>query len=630
MGCLSLVELETLEVLQVALGHTIVDELVDRCALALRAHCSGQGWVERIGERSFAYWAPSVPADHAWELGEQLRLLLAEPADAGGVTVLLRAAVGVAAALRVLDADELVQRAGTALLKARSNSATAVYDDSMRQQLLRGVALESLVRDVVAQGRVALAYQPIVRLDDERCIGAEALLRLVDERGRPVAAPEVVDAAERSGRMVELDDLIVREACAAAARWCQAAPDMPVHVAVNLSAHSFDDPSLPQRVEAALQDSDMDPTALCLEITESALMVDPTRAAGALAQLKAQGVRIAVDDFGTGYSSLSYLKAFPVDDLKVDRSFVSGMPEDTEQVAITHAISSMAQALGLAVIAEGVETEDQRKTLLSLGAAFGQGFLWSAAVDAAAITERLVREAASSVGLFERLPPVELAVQSGSAETLVDAVLSIISHEVRTPLSVLKAHAAISACSAGHAPTTPVAERAVARIERFLDLILEASQSSGAITPRRDVIDASGLTSDLLWDRKDIRTTAPMPPLAERQIYADRGLIEQVLDNLVANAAKFGPPGGPIDVTIRPNGYWLDIEVADTGPGVASTDLPSIFRKYGRGNLGGSGLGLGLFLGRRIARAHGGDLLYRHRNPGPGSVFMLRLPRLTA
>ena len=223
-------------------------------------------------------------------------------------------------------------------------------------------------------------YQPIVRVEDRRIAGFEALVRWQHPERGLVAPSEFIHLAEETGLVIPLGRAVLEEACRQAAHWHQSSGD-DLTVSVNLSAKQFSQPDLVEQVDGALRQSGLPSRLLKLEVTESMVMENTDAAIALLRRLKALGVHIAIDDFGTGYSSLSYLLRLPADTLKIDRSFVSGSGDAGRNVSIVRTVVSLASSLGLDVVAEGVETEEQRRLLQDLGCPLAQGFLFSAAVD---------------------------------------------------------------------------------------------------------------------------------------------------------------------------------------------------------------------------------------------------------
>jgi EAL domain-containing protein (putative c-di-GMP-specific phosphodiesterase class I) len=243
--------------------------------------------------------------------------------------------------------------------------------------------LENALRRAPERGELRALFQPIVRLADGAMIAAEALVRWVHPERGLLEASQFVPLAEETGIIVPIGGWVLDEACRQAASW-SGEGGTPA-VSVNLSARQLSRPDLVDAVAEALAASGLDPDRLWLEITESVLMEDADTAVAALERLRSLGVHLCVDDFGTGYSSLAYLRRFPVDALKVDRSFVAGLGEDPEDSAIVEAVVSMAHSLRLSVVAEGVETEEQLARLRDLGCELAQGFYFAAPVPSSAL-----------------------------------------------------------------------------------------------------------------------------------------------------------------------------------------------------------------------------------------------------
>jgi EAL domain-containing protein (putative c-di-GMP-specific phosphodiesterase class I) len=249
------------------------------------------------------------------------------------------------------------------------------------------IQLDHAMRQALASGRFRLHYQPQVELRSGRLVGAEALIRWRDPALGEVAPARFIPVAEDSGFIIALGDWVLTQAVRQAAAWHQRGMAMPI--AINVSALQFQQPQFVERVAAVLAASRLPPPLLELELTESILVRDADEALQRLRALARIGVRLSIDDFGTGYSSLAYLKRFPIDKLKIDRSFVRGLPGDDSDGAIVVAILQMAGALGMKVIAEGVESESQRRFLLDAGCHEFQGFLYAPALDSLSFEQRL-------------------------------------------------------------------------------------------------------------------------------------------------------------------------------------------------------------------------------------------------
>jgi EAL domain-containing protein (putative c-di-GMP-specific phosphodiesterase class I) len=267
--------------------------------------------------------------------------------------------------------------------KDRGRARFEVFDEAMRDQSSERLLLENALRRAPERGELRALYQPIVRLADGAMIAAEALVRWVHPELGLLEASQFVPLAEETGMIVPIGGWVLEEACRQAATW--PGNGKAPAVSVNLSARQLSRPDLVETVGAALEHSRLDPDRLWLEITESVLMDDADTAVAALERLRALGVHLCIDDFGTGYSSLAYLRRFPVDALKVDRSFVAGLGEDPEDSAIVEAVVSMAHSLRLSVVAEGVETDKQLARLRALGCELAQGYYFAAPVPPAAL-----------------------------------------------------------------------------------------------------------------------------------------------------------------------------------------------------------------------------------------------------
>lgn len=274
-------------------------------------------------------------------------------------------------------------------VKRNGSGAARWYDDELRQEIDRRAALQRDLAAAIGDGGLSVAFQPVVRLADDRVVGVEALARWHHPELGHISPEEFIRLAELDGTIHELGAFVLDEACRHAARWRIRQPEEPISVAVNLSAAQLADITLVDRVGAALQKHQLGPEAITLEMTETMLMdiFDPGRQQ--IERLKATGVRIAIDDFGTGYSSLARLALMPIDVLKVDRAFVTGMGTDPRRVAIVRTIVELADAVGAELVAEGVETSADALALHGAGCRLGQGYLWSPAVSAQQIDELL-------------------------------------------------------------------------------------------------------------------------------------------------------------------------------------------------------------------------------------------------
>ncbi len=297
-----------------------------------------------------------------------------------GVSTSIGIALG---AVRYTEPAELMRDADIALYRSKEQGRArhVVFDEGMHAQAVALLQLENDLRRAVERRQFILHYQPVVALATGVPIGFEALVRWQHPRRGLVAPAEFIPLAEETGLIVPLGRWVLAEACGQLAAWRPLLPPgLDLTVGVNLSSRQFALPDLADQVANALADSGLPARYLRLELTESTLMEQPVAASATLTHLRALGVQVQVDDFGIGYSSLSYLQRFPLDALKIDRSFIGSLGEASEATAIVRAVVSLAQALGLQVVAEGVETAAQRADLRTLNCVYGQGYHFAPAL----------------------------------------------------------------------------------------------------------------------------------------------------------------------------------------------------------------------------------------------------------
>ncbi|WP_448170962.1 putative bifunctional diguanylate cyclase/phosphodiesterase [Rhizobacter fulvus] len=349
--------------------------------------------VARLGSDEFVVLVNQADSRAAETTAWRMLDALKQPFSQGGMSFTVTASIGIA--LYPTDGasmDELMRRADAAMREVKHAGRGAFRFHRDRPEADHGVSrsrmrLDHAMRLALANERFRLHYQPQVDLNTGAVLGAEALIRWRDPELGEVSPGEFIPVAEESGFIVALGDWVLKHAVTQAARWDAAGLAMPV--SVNVSALQFQQPGFVDGVAQALRDAGLPPHLLELELTESILVQDAQDAMLRLQALAQLGVKLAIDDFGTGYSSLAYLKRFPIGRLKIDRSFVSGLPAEESDVALVHAIIHMGQALRLQVIAEGVETEAQRECLRVAGCDLFQGFLYAPALDVPAFEARI-------------------------------------------------------------------------------------------------------------------------------------------------------------------------------------------------------------------------------------------------
>jgi EAL domain-containing protein (putative c-di-GMP-specific phosphodiesterase class I) len=292
------------------------------------------------------------------------------------------------------SADSLLRNSDLAmhLAKAQGKNRMVVYADGMAEAARRRAALQQDLATAVSDGQLVVHYQPTVRVTDGRTTGFEALVRWHHPERGLVPPVEFIPLAEESGVITDIGRWVLREAVAQGAAW-SAVTGSPLRMAVNLSPRQLLDDDVTDDVEAALRDSGFPAEQLTLEVTEGVLVHDVDRVVAQLERLRALGVRIAIDDFGTGFSGLSYLRSLPADILKIDRSFVSDLPTSRSASTLISSIVELAHTLGLEVVAEGVETEEQRRALEEMRCATAQGYFFARPASAADCATRLTAAA---------------------------------------------------------------------------------------------------------------------------------------------------------------------------------------------------------------------------------------------
>jgi EAL domain-containing protein (putative c-di-GMP-specific phosphodiesterase class I) len=312
---------------------------------------------------------------------------LTEPFTIAGRELNISASVGVVVTDDSSDPDAVVRDADTAMYRAKESGRARVvlFDDDLRRKSVERLELERALRVAVAEDSLELYYQPMIRLSDEAVVGVEALFRWEHPRYGLMHADELIKLAEESDLIGVVGRWVLREACQQAAEWRATIPGLPdLKVWINASPAQFMYRDVAQDTAEALRDAGVEPSAIGIEITETVFVEETRKVQDAFTALQSLGVSVAIDDFGTGYSSLGALKRFPVDILKVDGSFVKGLGDKTQDTAIVAACIALGAAMGLTVIAESVETQEQADQLADMGCAWAQGYHFSSPLPAAA------------------------------------------------------------------------------------------------------------------------------------------------------------------------------------------------------------------------------------------------------
>lgn len=373
------------------LGHGVGDLLLKAVANALLALIGDRGSIARPGGDEFIIVLEKLDTvDDVGELAERIRARCAQPFSISENEIFISASVGISLFPELDTSEALLRTADIAMYhaKGQGRNAYAFYSPEMQTEATRRVELRNHLRHAITNGELLIHYQPRVSMATGRIIGAEALVRWESRELGPILPGQFIPLAEECGLIVEIGEWVLRQACVQAKHWQELGFE-GIQIAVNLSTRQLRDQELLNVVDQALKDAHLDPTLLELEVTESAFLDQDANSIRLLNGMCDMGIRIAIDDFGTGYSNLAYLKQLPVDVLKIDQSFVRGLPSQSSDKEIVTAIIALAKSLGLAVTAEGVETAEQKDMLKGLGCDEFQGFFFSKPLPASLFVQLL-------------------------------------------------------------------------------------------------------------------------------------------------------------------------------------------------------------------------------------------------
>ena len=387
------VDLDDFKTVNDRFGHQAGDQLLRAIGERIVGIVRPGDTAARLGGDEFAVLLEDVHGQgDARLVAQRLIEAIRTPTRLGDVDALVGASIGIALSTAGGErAPDLLRNADFAMYRAKGagKGRFEIFEASMRAGIAERAELEQIIHGAVDRGELRVAYQPIIELATGKAVGAEALVRW-HPAGRPMLMPaDFITLAEENGQIVAIGRWVIEEACRLGRRWQQQLGDPSFGISVNLSARQFQHPDLVRDVKAALAATGFPPGSLTLEITESVLMQHTASTIDTLGELRTHGVRLAIDDFGTGYSSLSYLDRFSVDVLKIDRTFIDGFGADREGPVLVRAIIELGQALGLEVVAEGIERVDQLGPLRALGCQFGQGYLFSRPMEPDALSALL-------------------------------------------------------------------------------------------------------------------------------------------------------------------------------------------------------------------------------------------------
>lgn len=363
-----------------SLGHSVGDLLIKSVARRLKNAIGDKGVVGRLSGDEFVILIPVGEESEAVAIAEAVYERSSAAYSIDGRQIFTSVSIGIAiSSERYRSAEEVLRDADIAMYYAKENGKrVVVFDQIMHARAVSLLELETDLRLAVERNEFEPYYQPLVELADLRLMGFEALARWNHPSRGLVTPGEFITVAESTGLIVPMTMLLLKKACGQAAEWIRngVAPSELI-MSINISPGHFSQGSLVEDIRHVLDETKLDPRCLKLEITESAVMEDAEKAIEVLTEIKAIGVHLSIDDFGTGYSSLSYLHSFPIDTLKVDRSFVKAMESGSGRGEIVETVIALARVLNLSVIAEGIESVDQFEKLRDLGCGFGQGYLFS-------------------------------------------------------------------------------------------------------------------------------------------------------------------------------------------------------------------------------------------------------------
>lgn len=365
------------------LGHSSGDRLLERVAMRIRAILREEDVPARLSGDEFLILLPNSSAEKSSLVAQRIIDVFAAPFHMSGQDIAVSASIGICIFPdNGNDSSALLQSADAAMYEAKRQGRNrfVFYREELGERIRQRLQLQHDFLRALQQHEFFLHYQPLVDLENGKIIGAEALVRWMDPQKGLRNPAEFIPFAEESGVILLLGEWVLKTACLQAKSWADQGHN--IHIAVNLSTRQFQDPDLFAKISDALLEAELPPAKLELEITESASMHDPEASIQTMDKLKSIGIKIAIDDFGTGYSSLAYLKRIPADIIKIDRSFVRGIQNDQDDLAIVRAILALGNSLEKRCLAEGIETSEHFAILKSLGCHFGQGYWMSKPIPA--------------------------------------------------------------------------------------------------------------------------------------------------------------------------------------------------------------------------------------------------------
>ncbi|MEM7769581.1 MAG: EAL domain-containing protein, partial [Cyanobacteria bacterium P01_A01_bin.37] len=386
-------DLDRFKIINDSLGHDVGDQLLIAMAQQLTSHVHNIDLVARIGGDEFVILLEDV--DHVEEvvhIAEQILTRSQTPIRIKEHQVFTSMSIGIVLGNNTYHhATDVIRDADIAMCRAKlkTNNSYKFFDATMHIQALNRLSLETDLRQALEKGNLVLQYQPIVQLHDQKLVGFEALVRWPHPTRGMIEPTEFVSIAEETGLIASLDHWVLHQACRQMAEWkARFSRSVPLSISINLSVQNLRQPSLLENIDNILVDTGLDAHAIVLEITESMLIEDIDQTINLLDQLALRHIQVCIDDFGSGYSSLNYLHRLPVHHLKIDSGFVHQLQSDVRNYQVVSTIIALSKQLGLSVVAEGIETDQQLGILQQLGCTFGQGYLFSSSLGVTEIENK--------------------------------------------------------------------------------------------------------------------------------------------------------------------------------------------------------------------------------------------------
>ena len=374
-------DLDRFKLVNDSLGHLVGDQLLIATAQRLQSCLRSCDTLARLGGDEFAILLEPVQSiSDAIAVAERIQQDLSVPLPLNGYEIFTTASIGIASSTIGYERPEdLLRDADTAMYcaKEQGKACYALFDTDMYKQTVTRLQLETDLRWAIERQELCVYYQAIMLLETGQITGFEALVRWQHPTRGLISPAEFIPVAEETGLIVPLGQWVLQTSCQQLCQWQAQFPALPLTMSVNLSSKQLSQPTLVQQIDQILQQTGLAPKWLNLELTESGIMQNAVSAAKLLAQLKLRKIQVSIDDFGTGYSSLSRLHQFPIDTLKIDRSFVNQINQTGENIEMVEAIIALAHSLGMDVVAEGIETAEQLTQLKQLQCEYGQGYLFS-------------------------------------------------------------------------------------------------------------------------------------------------------------------------------------------------------------------------------------------------------------